>query len=112
MFFGNHLGNTNGTPTYHRFFGTAQRVRAGWSRAVSPAVTVPSGRGIDRPTSEVEADEVESELAWLREAVYGGAWGYLPRGAPPSAFERWRTDPSDLAHPAPVVAGAFSPAAV
>ena len=61
-----------------------------------------------------EPDGVESELAWLREAVYGGTWGYLPpEGIPQrrvTAFDRWRTDPSDLAHPAPVVAGAFGPA--
>ena len=28
-----------------------------------------------------------------------------------TAFDRWRTDPSSLAHPAPLVAGAFGPAA-
>ena len=59
--------------------------------------------------------EAESELAWLREAVYEGTWGYLPPGGTPqrrvSAFERWRTDPSDLAHPASVVAGAVGPGA-
>ena len=38
---------------------------------------------------DVEPDGVESELAWLREAVYavyavyGGAWGYLPPGGIP-----------------------------
>ena len=72
--------------------------------------------GIERAWwTDVEPDEAESELAWLREAVYGGMWGYLPPGGLPqrrvSAFERWRTDPSDLAHPAPLVAGAFGPAA-
>ena len=64
--------------------------------------------------TDVEPDEVESELAWLRETVYGGMWGYLPPGGIPqrcvTAFDRWRTDPSDLAHPAPVVAGALGPA--
>ena len=72
--------------------------------------------GIERSWwTDVEPDGVESELAWLRETVYGGMWGYLPPGGLPqrrvTAFERWRTDPSDLAHPAPVVAGAFGPAA-
>ena len=72
--------------------------------------------GIERAWwTDVEPDEVESELAWLREAVYEGTWGYLPPGGIPqrcvTAFDRWRTDPSDLAHPAPVVAGAFGPAA-
>ena len=62
--------------------------------------------GIERSWwTDVEPDEAESELAWLLEAVYGGAWGYLPPGGIPqrrvSAFERWRTDPSDLAHPRP-----------
>ena len=72
--------------------------------------------GIERSWwTDVEPDEVESELAWLREAVYEGTWGYLPPGGIPqrcvTAFDRWRTDPSDLAHPAPVVAGALGPAA-
>ena len=72
--------------------------------------------GIERSWwTDVEPDGVESELAWLREAVYEGTWGYLPPGGIPqrrvTAFARWRTDPSDLAHPAPVVAGAFGPAA-
>ena len=72
--------------------------------------------GIERSWwTDVEPDEVESELAWLREAVHGGTWGYLPPGGIPqrcvSAFDRWRTDPSDLAHPAPVVAGVLCPAA-
>ena len=72
--------------------------------------------GIERAWwTDVEPDEVESELAWLREAVYEGTWGYLPPGGIPqrcvTAFDRWRTDPSDLAHPAPVVAGALGPAA-
>ena len=72
--------------------------------------------GIERSWwTDVEPDEAESELAWLLEAVYEGTWGYLPPGGIPqrrvSAFDRWRTDPSDLAHPAPVVAGALGPAA-
>ena len=72
--------------------------------------------GIERSWwTDVEPDGVQSELAWLREAVYGGMWGYLPPGEIPqrrvTAFERWRTDPSDLAHPAPFVAGALGPAA-
>ena len=72
--------------------------------------------GIERSWwTDVEPDEVESELAWLREAVHEGTWGYLPPGGIPqrrvTAFDRWRADPSDLAHPAPVVAGAFGPAA-
>ena len=72
--------------------------------------------GVERSWwTDIEPDGVESELAWLREAVYGGAWGYLPPGGIPqrrvTAFERWRTDPSDLAHPASVVAGALGPAA-
>ena len=72
--------------------------------------------GIERAWwTDVEPDEVESELAWLREAVYEGTWGYLPSGGIPqrcvTAFDRWRTDPSDLAHPAPVGAGALGPAA-
>ena len=29
-------------------------------------------------------DEVESELAWLREAVYEGTWGTFPPGGSPS----------------------------
>ena len=61
--------------------------------------------GIERSWwTDVEPDEAESELAWLLEAVYGGTWGYLPPGGIPqrrvTAFDRWRTDPSDLAHPA------------
>ena len=51
----------------------------------------------------------------VRETVYRGMWGYLPPGGIPqrrvTAFERWRTDPSDLAHPSPLVAGVFGPAA-
>ena len=71
--------------------------------------------GIERAWwTDVEPDEVESELAWLRETVHGGTWGHLPPGGIPqrcvTAFDRWRTDPSDLAHPAPVVAGALGPA--
>ena len=71
--------------------------------------------GIERSWwTDVDPDEVESELACLREAVYGGMWRYLPPGGIPqrrvTAFERWREDPSDLAHPAPVVAGALGPA--
>ena len=63
--------------------------------------------GIERSWwTDVEPDEAESELAWLREAVYGGTWGYLPPGGIPqrrvTAFDRWRMDPSDLAHPAPL----------
>ena len=70
--------------------------------------------GIERSWwTDVEPDGVESELEWLREAVYGGTRGYLPPGGIPqrrvTAFDRWRTDPSDLAHPAPVVAGGQSP---
>ena len=72
--------------------------------------------GIERAWwTDVEPVQVEDELAWLREAVYGGTWGYLPPGGilqrRVTAFDRWRTDPSDLAHPAPVVAGALGPAA-
>ena len=72
--------------------------------------------GIERSWwTDVEPDGVESELAWLRDTVYGETWGYLPPGGIPqrrvTAVARWRTDPSDLAHPAPVVAGAFGPAA-
>ena len=72
--------------------------------------------GIERSWwTDIEPDGVESELAWLREAVYEGTWGYLPPGGIPqrcvTAFDRWRTDPSDLAHPASVVAGALGPAA-
>ena len=72
--------------------------------------------GIERSWwTDVEPDEVESELAWLLEAVHGGTWGYLLSGGIPqrcvTAFDRWRADPSDLAHPAPVVAGALGPAA-
>ena len=52
--------------------------------------------------TEVEPDEVESELAWLREEVYGGTWGYLPRGGIPrrrvTAFERWRDGPEPTWH--------------
>ena len=37
--------------------------------------------GIERSWwTDVEPDEAESELAWLREAVYEGTWGYLPPG--------------------------------
>ena len=62
--------------------------------------------GIERAWwTDVEPDEVESELAWLRETVYGGTWGYLPPGGIPrrsvTAFERWRDDPSDCAQPTP-----------
>ena len=48
--------------------------------------------GIERSWwTDVEPDGVQSELAWLREAVYGGTWGYLPpRGDPPAARERVR----------------------
>ena len=72
--------------------------------------------GIERAWwTDVEPDGVESELAWLREEVYGGMWHLLPLGGIPrrrvTAFDRWRTDPSDLAHPAPVVAGDLGPAA-
>ena len=63
--------------------------------------------------TEVEPDEVESELAWLREEVYGG---YLPRGGIPrrrvTAFERWREDPADLAEPAPAHPGVPAPVVV
>ena len=72
--------------------------------------------GVERSWwTDVEPDGVESELAWLRETVYGEMWGDLPPGGLPqrhvTAFDRWRTDPSDLAHPSPLVAGAFGPAA-
>ena len=70
--------------------------------------------GIERAWwTEVEPDQVEDELAWLRESVYGG---YLPRGGIPrrgvTAFERWREDPADLADPAPVHPGAPAPVVV
>ena len=49
--------------------------------------------GIERSWwTDVEPDGVESELAWLREAVYGGTWGYLPPGGiPPAARDRVRS---------------------
>ena len=58
--------------------------------------------GIERAWwTDVELDEVEAELVWLREAVYGGMWHLLPLGGIPrrrvGAFERWREDPADLA---------------
>ena len=41
--------------------------------------------GIERSWwTDVEPDEAVSELASLREAVYGATWGYLPPGGPPS----------------------------
>ena len=78
-------------------------------RALTPTVRL---WAIRAPFASKEA---QSELAWLREAVYGGTWGSLPSGGIPqrcvTAFDRWRTDPSDLAHPVSVVAGALGPAA-
>ena len=70
--------------------------------------------GIERAWwTDVAPDEEEAELAWLRETVYGGMWGYLPPGGIPrrrvSAFERWREDPADLASPAPVNPGMRAP---
>ena len=63
--------------------------------------------------TEVEPDEEEGELAWLREEVYGG---HLPRGGIPrrrvTAFERWREDPADLVEPAPAHPGAPAPVVV
>ena len=62
---------------------------------------------------ECEPDQVEDELAWLRESVYGG---YLPRGGIPrrgvTAFERWREDPADLAEPALAHPGPPAPVVV
>ena len=62
--------------------------------------------GIERAWwTDVEPDEEEAELAWLRETVYGGTLEYLPPGGIPrrrvTAFERWRDDPSDCAQPTP-----------
>ena len=66
--------------------------------------------------TEVEPDEVEAELAWLRETVYGGMWHHLPPGGIPrrrvTAFERWREDPADLTEPAPVYPGVPAPVVV
>ena len=63
--------------------------------------------------TEVEPDEEESELAWLRETVYGGMWHCLPRGGIPprrvTAFERWREDPVDLPNETAPYPGAPEP---
>ena len=41
--------------------------------------------GIERSWwTDVEPDGVQSELAWLREAVYGGTWGICPPEGSPS----------------------------
>ena len=34
--------------------------------------------------TDVATDEVQRELEWLRDTVYGGAWGSLPSGGIPS----------------------------
>ena len=39
--------------------------------------------------TDVEPDEAESELAWLRETVYGGTWTYLLR----NALDLYRSEP-------------------
>ena len=71
--------------------------------------------GIERSWwTDVEPDEVESELAWLREAVYEGRWGYLPPGGiPPTARDGVRSlaggSECDLAQPAAVHSGARAP---
>ena len=66
--------------------------------------------------TDVEPDEEEAELAWLREQVYGGMWRLLPPGGIPRrrvrAFERWREDPADLAEQVPVYPGAPAPVAM
>ena len=76
------------------------------ARSFEPGADVGAGLpemrdGIERAWwTDVESDEVESELAWLRETVYGGTWGYLPPGGLPqrrvTAFERWRTEPGTV----------------
>ena len=41
--------------------------------------------GIERSwRTDVEPDQVESELAWLRTTICGGMWGWLPSGGPSS----------------------------
>ena len=49
--------------------------------------------GIERSWwTDVEPDGVESELAWLLEAVHGGTWGCTcPQGDPPAARDRVRS---------------------
>ena len=83
-----------GTTGGCRRCGTGSNVRGG--PTLSPMRWRASSRGFARRSTE-------------------GRGGYLPPGGIPqrrvTAFERWRTDPSDLAHPAPLAAGAFSPAA-
>ena len=63
--------------------------------------------------TEVDPDELESEVAWLRETVYGAWWPYLPSGGlphrPVSAFERWREDPVDFGRGATADPGARAP---
>ena len=68
--------------------------------------------GIERAWwTDVEPDEEEAELVWLRETVYGGMWHLLPPGGIPRrqvrAFERWREDPAALAEQIPVYPAAW-----
>ena len=66
--------------------------------------------------TDVEPDEEEAELAWLRETVYGAMWHQLPPSGVPrrrvSAFERWREDPADLPEQVRVYPVASAPVAM
>ena len=59
-------------------------------------------RGIDRAWwTEVAPERVDAELDWLRETVYpAGVLPHIPRRRV-TARDRWRADPSDVAHPSP-----------
>ena len=71
------------------------------------------GHGIDRAWwTEVVPEMVSAELDWLRETIYPmGALPHIPRRRV-TALDRWRADPTDVAHPAPVTPPTQTPCAV
>jgi len=61
-----------------------------------------AGGGIARAWwTEVEPELVSAELDWLREHIYDGALPHIPQRRV-TAHDRWRADPSDIAHRPPV----------
>ena len=67
-------------------------------------------RGIERAWwTEVTPEMVDAELDWLRETIYpAGVLPHIPQ-RPVTACDRWRADPSDVAHRAQATPSTLAP---